>query len=71
MSEPERHIRRVVENPAPIEPGLRVNSRDYGTGTVVAIVATGIQVFWDEPLLGTSQHLLVHDKAFVMELDRI
>lgn len=52
--------------------GERVRSADYGTGTVVAMLPTGIQVFWDKALLGTTDmHLLVHDRAWVLQLERL
>ena len=55
-----------------IEPGLRVLSSDYGTGTVVAVLGIGIQIHWDKPILGTvSTHLLVHELPFVSKLERI
>jgi hypothetical protein len=66
----ENGIVRAVENE--LEVSTRIESADYGTGTVVAILPTGIQVFWDKPLVGTTdQHLLVHDKAYVMSLERL
>lgn len=52
--------------------GARVKSDDYGTGTVVATLPTGIQVFWDKALTGTTDaHLLVHDRAWVLGLERL
>jgi hypothetical protein len=55
-----------------IEPGLRIRSRDYGTGTVVAILGIGIQIHWDKALLGSvNTHLLTHDKAYVAKLERL
>lgn len=52
--------------------GVRLRSGDYGTGTVVAMLPTGVQVFWDKPLLGTIDvHLLVHDRAWVLQLERL
>jgi len=54
-----------------IEPGLRVKSSDYGTGTVVAVLGIGIQIYWDTTLVGTvDSHLLVHDRSYVMRLER-
>lgn len=70
--DPESHIKPEPVGLDGIEVGLRVRSSDYGTGTVVAIAATGIQLYWDKPLLGTTDtHLLVHDRAFVASLERI
>jgi len=55
-----------------IQPGLRVRSADYGTGTVVAVLGIGIQIHWDKVLLGSvDTHLLVHDKAYVARLERL
>jgi hypothetical protein len=82
VSEPNRQIIGLpVERTVPPErdPGLvdpeigsRVRSDDYGAGTVVAVAATGIQIHWDIPLLGTTGvHLLVHDKAYVARLERL
>lgn len=52
--------------------GMRVHSGDYGDGTVVAILgAMGVQVFWDEEILGTRDHLLVHDRSYVEKLERL
>jgi hypothetical protein len=48
-----------------IKPGLRIRSGDYGRGTVVAIVGSGVQVHWDDALVGTDQHYLVHDELYV------
>jgi hypothetical protein len=56
---------------ADIAPGLRVNSSDYGAGTVVAVVATGVQVYWDKSLAGTDTHLLTHDTGYVARLERL
>jgi hypothetical protein len=55
-----------------IQPGLRIKSRDYGTGTVVAVLGIGIQIHWDKVLMGSvNTHLLVHDKAYVAKLERL
>jgi hypothetical protein len=56
-----------------IERGNRFRSRDYGTGTVVAVLSIGIQIYWDTPLTGTlDSHLLVHDRSYVLtRLERI
>lgn len=55
-----------------IKAGLRVESRDYGKGTVVAVLGHGIQLYWDKPLAGTTKtHLMVCDRAYVMELERL
>jgi hypothetical protein len=79
----ERAKRRLIGvpvesqvNPEPIalgeiDRGMRIRSRDYGTGTVVAIVATGVQVWWDEPLVGTAEHQMIHDKAYILSLQRL
>jgi uncharacterized membrane protein YczE len=63
---------RRTETLADVALGLRVKSSDYGTGTVVAVLGIGIQIHWDEPLIGTvDTHLLTHDKSFVARLERI
>lgn len=55
-----------------IRPGLRVRSDDYGKGTVVAVFgALGIQVHWDEEILGTREHTLMHDRSYINRLERI
>lgn len=66
--------RRDDEQPGDpvIEPGLRVRSGDYGAGTVVAVLSIGVQVYWDEPLIGTpDSHLLVHDRSYVQRLEKL
>lgn len=57
----------------PIERGDRFHSDDYGTGTVVAVLSIGVQIYWDQPLVGTlDSHLLVHDRSYVLtRLERI
>jgi hypothetical protein len=46
--------------------GRRVTSPDYGRGRVVAVLPTGVQVWYDLPLTGTvDTHMLVHDPAYV------
>ena len=82
MTEPERHLiglpveatvqpEREVKGLDDITPGLRVESPEYGTGTVLADVGIGIQIYWDKPLLGTVTQMLVHDKAYVARLERL
>lgn len=77
MTDPNRHIQAVPEDSAPgiyddIAAGLRVRSRDYGTGTVVVVLGIGIQIHWDTPILGTvNTHYLTHDKAYVAKLERL
>lgn len=53
--------------------GARVNSSDYGNGTVIAdLGGSGIQVYWDKALSGTiDQHILTHDRAYVLALERL
>lgn len=77
MTESNRHIQAVPEEPPrerwdDIAEGLRVLSKDYGTGTVVAVFSTGVQLWWDQALLGTTDtHLLTHDKSYVARLERL
>lgn len=83
MTEPERHLiglpveatvqpEREVKGLDDITPGLRVESPEYGTGTVLADVGIGIQIYWDRALAGTAdQHMLTHDKAYVARLERL
>lgn len=60
-----------------ITQGLRVSSPDYGPGRVVAIVANGVQIYWDQPLEderlpGVAEtHMLVHDWSYVAKLERL
>lgn len=56
----------VVGEPAPITVGTRLESADYGAGTVVAFVATGVQVYWDQALVGTVDgHILTHELTYL------
>jgi hypothetical protein len=57
------------QQPREITTGMRVRSADYGNGTVVAFVGSGIQVRWDKPIDGKHAHYLVHDVIFVQRLD--
>lgn len=76
---PVKVVRRVTVpvDPAKVvgEGGVRkrlgVRSPDYGTGTVVGYSGNGVQIYWDEPLAGTSTHLLDHDLAYVERLERL
>lgn len=58
-----------------IEQGLRVSSPDYGPGRVVAITASGVQIYWDRPLDSlpgvVEVHMLVHDWSYVARLERL
>jgi hypothetical protein len=58
--------------------GMRVRSADYGTGTVVAFLGIGVQVYWDADIGGVDDaiiegetHLAVHDRSLVEGLERI
>lgn len=52
--------------------GVRLKSLDYGTGTIVAMLSIGVQIYWDTPLVGTTDsHLLVHDRSYVERLERL
>lgn len=68
---PEEGVKGQPE--APLEPSMRVRSPDYGDGTVVAILATGVQIMWDEPWLEgvTGPQLLVHEFGFAAGLERL
>jgi len=69
MSEPS-NLSRI--KPATIHLGMRVRSGDYGDGTVVAMLgAMGIQVFWDQEILGTREHVLSHDRSYVERLEKL
>lgn len=51
-----------------IERDMRIRSRDYGEGTVIALLPTGVQVWWDNPLLGTvDTHMMVHDRNWILD----
>lgn len=66
--------RRLTEASYPndIEPGLRLRSGDYGDGTVVADLGHGIQVYWDQALIGTiDTHLMLHDRSWILNQERI
>lgn len=79
MTEPERqHLRglpeaaREIHGLDDIDRGLRVESSEYGKGTVLADVGIGIQIYWDDVVLGTvDTHILTHDKAYVARLERL
>lgn len=78
MTEPERqHLKgvpdkREVHGLDDVAPGLRVHSSDYGSGTVLADLGIGIQIYWDRALPGTvDSHMLTHDKAYVARLERL
>lgn len=60
--------RRVGED---IRLGLRVNSKDYGDGTVVHFSPNGVMVHWDSALEGTRTHLLEHDRSYVEDMQRL
>lgn len=67
---PEANMRMAREDL--IDRDMRIRSRDYGEGTVVALLPTGIQVWWDNPLVGTTDtHMMVHDRAWILEQDRL
>lgn len=56
--------------------GLRVKSADYGTGTVVAILGIGVQVFWDADLAAAEgdegeTHLQIHDVGLIEDLEQL
>lgn len=55
----------------PVERDMRLHSSDYGNGTVVCLLPTGVQILWDKPLLGTAQQLVIHDYSFVARLERL
>jgi hypothetical protein len=61
----------IVQDVDEIKVGTRVQSGDYGDGTVVTVMGNQIQVFWDNELVGTNQHLLSHDRSYVERLDRL
>lgn len=67
---PEANVRTPREDL--IARDMRIRSRDYGEGTVVALLPTGVQVYWDNPLVGTADaHLLIHDRHWILEQDRL
>ena len=71
---PQVPTRAIVEQQGErlIERDMRVRSGDYGTGKVIAILAIGVQIWWDEPLIGTTDsHMLVHDWSYVQRLERL
>jgi hypothetical protein len=72
MSESVSPLRKVV-GPDGIQVRQGVRSPDYGTGTIVAIYgAMGVQIYWDEPLVGSKeQHLLLHDRVYVERLEKL
>lgn len=56
------------EPAAPIKPGDRIRSTDYGRGTVVGIGVGSreVHVQWDEPWLkGVALRVLIHDLTFI------
>ena len=55
----------------PVERDMRLHSGDYGNGTVVCLLPTGVQILWDTPLAGTEQRLVIHDYSYVARLERI
>ena len=68
MSEGPRGVQYVGKN---IQVPMKVRSPEYGTGTVVANLGIGIQIYWDTALTGTTTHLLVHDYSFVERLEKL
>ena len=69
---PESAVNPAGAGPETVSEGTRVESGDYGPGTVVADVGIGIQVWWDRTLPGThDMHLLTHDRAWVEKLKRL
>lgn len=71
MSEPS-NLSRIQPSADTVYLGMRVHSGDYGNGTVVAILgAMGIQVYWDEEILGTRDHLLTHDRSYIERLEKL
>lgn len=71
MSEPS-NLSRIQPATDTVYLGMRVHSGDYGNGTVVAIYgAMGIQVHWDEAILGTREHVLMHDRSYVERLEKL
>jgi hypothetical protein len=55
----------------PVERDMRLRSSDYGNGTVVCLLPTGVQILWDTPLTGTTTQLVIHDYSYVARLERI
>lgn len=56
----------VVDEPGAIDKGVRLESPDYGAGTVVSYVGIGWQVYWDQALPGTVDgHLLTHEVTYL------
>jgi hypothetical protein len=71
MSEPS-NLSRIQPATDTVYLGMRVHSGDYGNGTVVAdLGAMGIQVHWDEEILGTREHLLMHDRSYIERLEKL
>ena len=71
MSEPS-NLSRIQPAGDDVRPGLRIRSQDYGHGTVVAVYgAMGVQVHWDEEILGTREHTLMHDRSYIDRLERL
>lgn len=68
---PEEGVKDAPESV--LEPSMRVRSSDYGDGTVVAVVATGVQIMWDKPWLEgtTGPQLLLHEPGFASRLERL
>lgn len=61
-----------------IKKGMRIESRDYGAGTVVALLPTGVQVWWDENIIkdevvskDEESHLTIHDAHWILEQRRL
>jgi hypothetical protein len=70
VSFPESGLRTPREDL--IERDMRIRSRDYGEGTVVALLPIGVQVWWDNPLLGTvDTHMIVHDRNWILDQERL
>jgi hypothetical protein len=72
MSESVSPLRPLV-GPDGIVKRQGVRSPEYGTGIIVAVYgAMGVQIYWDEPLVGSKdQHLLLHDRAYVERLEKL
>lgn len=81
MSEPPAHRTAPPYGPerglyllAPdIHKDSRVSHPEYGEGTVVAFLPTGVQIQWDRPQLEgvTGPQFLIHDPPFVATLERL
>lgn len=50
---------------------MRVRSRDYGIGTVIAILGDRILVVYDNPIAGTETRQLDHARRYVAEMERL